>query len=171
MFAVVCVAHSQGLPACRGFWPSFLAAIAPLLTVTPSLLPPSSPLHAGSGRTSPAGALTAAANPSLITRRPGSDTGSPLGRYGAVGSPSSQGPASIGAAAEEALSAQMSAITTRDLGEAGNGGGMLPPGWAKVTDGQGLVYYINHVTQEVRGRVGAGGWVDGWGGQAGRSGC
>lgn len=28
--------------------------------------------------------------------------------------------------------------------------GMLPPGWAQVTDGQGLVYYVNHVTQEVR---------------------
>lgn len=26
---------------------------------------------------------------------------------------------------------------------------MLPPGWAQVTDGQGLVYYVNHVTQEV----------------------
>ena len=124
--------------------------------------PPSSP-PAGSGRTSPAAALTAAANPSLVTRRPGSDTGSPLGRYGAVGSPSSQGgPLSIGAAAEEALSAQLSAITTRDLGEGGNGGGMLPPGWAKVTDGQGLVYYINHVTQEV------GGWEGGRaGGRAG----
>lgn len=115
-----------------------------------------SPTHSstdtGSGRTSPA--AMASANPSLITRRPGSDNGSPLGRYGAVGSPSSQGAASsgIGAAAEEALAAKMSAITTRDLGssvaEQGMGAGMLPPNWAKVTDGQGLVYYVNHVTQE-----------------------
>lgn len=113
----------------------------------------------GSGRTSPAAPL-AAANPALVTRRPGSDTGSPLGRYGAVGSPSSQGAASsgIGAAAEEALVARMGGLTTRDLGvptatsvqvaEQGPGAGMLPPGWAQVTDGQGLVYYVNHVTQE-----------------------
>jgi hypothetical protein len=115
----------------------------------------------GSGRTSPAAPL-AAANPALVTRRPGSDTGSPLGRYGAVGSPSSQGAASsgIGAAAEEALVARMGGLTTRDLGVptssatsvqvAEQGPGMLPPGWAQVTDGQGLVYYVNHVTQEVR---------------------
>jgi hypothetical protein len=112
---------------------------------------PHLPTHPGSGRASPAAAL-ASANPALITRRPGSDTGSPLGRYGAVGSPSSHGAASIGAAAEEALAAKMSAaaITTRDLGPGvGDQGAMLPPGWAKVTDGQGLVYYVNHVTQEV----------------------
>lgn len=80
--------------------------------------PPCSPrpAPAGSGRTSPAAPL-AAANPALVTRRPGSDTGSPLGRYGAVGSPSSQGAASsgIGAAAEEALAARMGGLTTRDL--------------------------------------------------------
>ena len=92
------------------------------------------------------------ANPSLITRRPASDAGSPLGRYGAVGSPSSQGAASIGAAAEEALAAKMSAaaITTRELGE--QGAAILPPGWAKVTDGQGQWYYVNQYTQEVRER-------------------
>lgn len=125
------------------------------------------PSQAGSGRASPAAALTAA-NPALITRRPGSDTGSPLGRYGAVGSPSSQGAASsggIGAAAEEALAAKMGAISvaTRDLSPPGGPAAaavtlaehdnMLPPGWAKVTDGQGLVYYVNHVTQEVRSRA------------------
>ncbi|PSC68898.1 Calvin cycle CP12, partial [Micractinium conductrix] len=63
----------------------------------------------GSGRASPATAL-AAANPALTTRRPLSDTGSPLGRYGAVGSPSSQGAGSIGAAsiaARGALAAKM----------------------------------------------------------------
>lgn len=136
--------------------------------------------RAGSGRASPATAL-ASANPALITRRPGSDTGSPLGRYGAVGSPSSQGAASsgIGAAAEEALAAKVAglavgagarglspppapaaAATTVTLAEA-PGAGMLPPGWAKVTDGQGLVYYVNRVTQEVRARL-AGGPGGGW---------
>ncbi|KAL4430897.1 hypothetical protein ABPG75_006153 [Micractinium tetrahymenae] len=128
------------------------------------------PTHssAGSGRTSPAAAL-ASANPALTTRRPGSDTGSPLGRYGAVGSPSSQGAASsIGAAAEEALAAKLAATgispgapgAVVDLPpstasashvsvlSASPGDAMLPPGWAKVTDGQGLVYYVNHVTQE-----------------------
>lgn len=33
-------------------------------------------------------------------------------------------------------------------------GSMLPPGWAQVTDGQGLVYYVNHVTQEVGAAAG-----------------
>jgi hypothetical protein len=52
----------------------------------------------------------------------------------------------------------MGGLTTRDLGVptssatsvqvAEQGPGMLPPGWAQVTDGQGLVYYVNHVTQE-----------------------
>ncbi|PSC67054.1 Calvin cycle CP12 [Micractinium conductrix] len=119
---------------------------------------------AGSGRASPATAL-AAANPALTTRRPLSDTGSPLGRYGAVGSPSSQGAgsigaASIGAAAEEALAAKMaSAAISPGAGPTSmqpasavsvqlSSGEMLPPGWAKVTDGQGLVYYWNHATQE-----------------------
>ncbi|KAI3433611.1 hypothetical protein D9Q98_003420 [Chlorella vulgaris] len=103
----------------------------------------------GSGRASP-GVPLAAANPSLTTRRPTSDTGSPLGLYGAVGSPSSHGAGSIGAAAEEALAAKMGAasITSVDLGSGVGEQGMLPPGWAKVTDGQGLVYYVNHVTQE-----------------------
>lgn len=141
--------------------------------MSPPSLPP------GSGRTSPAAAL-ASANPALTTRRPGSDTGSPLGRYGAVGSPSSQGAASsIGAAAEEALAAKLAAtgITVGAGAGAGidlppstasashvsvlsasPGDAMLPPGWAKVTDGQGLVYYVNHVTQEVGRRGGGGGW-------------
>lgn len=133
---------------------------------------------AGSGRTSPAAAL-ASANPALTTRRPGSDTGSPLGRYGAVGSPSSQGAASsIGAAAEEALAAKLAATAISTGAGAGidlpsstastshvsvlsasPGDAMLPPGWAKVTDGQGLVYYVNHVTQEVSRRA-----VQAWGG-------
>ncbi|EFN59102.1 hypothetical protein CHLNCDRAFT_137888 [Chlorella variabilis] len=90
----------------------------------------------GSGRASPAVALSSA-NPSLITRRPASDAGSPLGRYGAVGSPSSQGAASIGAAAEEALAAKMSAaaITTRELGE--QGAPITPPRRAKGARRQG----------------------------------
>lgn len=137
----------------------------------PLALAPWLPSPAGSGRTSPAAAL-ASANPALTTRRPGSDTGSPLGRYGAVGSPSSQGAASsIGAAAEEALAAKLAATGISGAGagagidlppstasashvsvlSASPGDAMLPPGWAKVTDGQGLVYYVNHVTQEVRG--------------------
>lgn len=96
----------------------FSTAPAPQLahSTDPGPLFPCPPC-AGSGRTSPAAPL-AAANPALVTRRPGSDTGSPLGRYGAVGSPSSQGAASsgIGAAAEEALVARMGGLTTRDLG-------------------------------------------------------
>lgn len=116
---------------------------------------------AGSGRASPAVGM-AAANPSLTTRRPGSDTGSPLGRYGAVGSPSSQGAASsgIGAAAEEALAARLAATGLSPpastaaashvsvLSSTTSADSMLPPGWAQVTDGHGLVYYVNHVTQE-----------------------
>ncbi|PSC67028.1 Clavaminate synthase isoform B, partial [Micractinium conductrix] len=117
----------------------------------------------GSGRASPATAL-ARANPPYHAP-PLSDTGSPLGRYGAVGSPSSQGAgsigaASIGAAAEEALAAKMaSAAISPGAGPTSmqpasavsvqlSSGEMLPPGWAKVTDGQGLVYYWNHATQE-----------------------
>lgn len=213
--------RSQALPQ-KGYFPR----LPPLsLPTPPTQVLSSCPPCAGSGRTSPAAPL-AAANPALVTRRPGSDTGSPLGRYGAVGSPSSQGAASsgIGAAAEEALVARMGGLTTRDLGvptatsvqvcwmsrfwlagqgrrgvgsswaccavqgcaacdiegslqaarvpgpapppcspvlapmhpstpqvaEQGPGAGMLPPGWAQVTDGQGLVYYVNHVTQEVK---------------------
>ncbi len=143
----------------------------PCIVASPHRSPPSNrPLLlfvAGSGRASP-GVPLAAANPSLTTRRPTSDTGSPLGLYGAVGSPSSHGAGSIGAAAEEALAAKMGAasITSVDLGSGVGEQGMLPPGWAKVTDGQGLVYYVNHVTQEVGvGRAawrGAHGVVCGW---------
>lgn len=133
---------SLGTSTCRALLPCLIAR-----------LPLTHPLVlfvAGSGRASP-GVPLAAANPSLTTRRPTSDTGSPLGLYGAVGSPSSHGAGSIGAAAEEALAAKMGAasITSVDLGSGVGEQGMLPPGWAKVTDGQGLVYYVNHVTQEV----------------------
>lgn len=48
-------------------------------------------------------------------------------------------------AAEDALVARMGSITT---GDEAVGGEMLPPGWKKVVDNQGLSYYFNTMTNE-----------------------
>lgn len=117
-------------------------AAASFLGTSPSSA--SSPVS-GSGRTSPLKptSLTPASNPATSLKSTTSGESSPLGRFGAIGS--AMAGTGLGPAAEDALATKMGGLSTNETGPVPS---QLPPGWSKVADAQGLVYYVNQLTGE-----------------------